>query len=216
MSHRETFRAVCVEHLRAQKRYMTDQASRDLRRRLLQELPESVSQDEVAAMARSILDQIPAKRITLPVLNTFLNRQVIRPQGAGEGQERSGGPATVMQPEDTAGSATAVVATTSNVQTAASATSPRSPPGTPPPMQRSAPPAPSHRTGNGVSRPRVFPANAEAAYPYPALLGQRIVEGGLEIRVQWEPTWEPADNFSREEVAAMQTEMRNQRCARRL
>lgn len=76
---------------------MVDQASRVRCRRLLRELPGSVSPDGVTAMARSILDQIPAKRITLSVLDQFLNRQVIRPHDDDQGQESAAGSATFGQ-----------------------------------------------------------------------------------------------------------------------
>ncbi|KAJ8537315.1 hypothetical protein ON010_g13284 [Phytophthora cinnamomi] len=157
---------------------MTDQASRELHRRLLRELPASEDANKLITIAVSILDQIPVRRITLPVLSEFLNRQVIRPTGTR----------------------------------AAPAPAPASPPS----MPTRGPPAPMHRSAVDNARPRVFPASAGGEYPYSALLAQRFVEGELEVQVLWEPTWESVRSFDREDVAAMQRELRNRRCARRL
>ncbi|KAJ8578560.1 hypothetical protein ON010_g642 [Phytophthora cinnamomi] len=89
-------------------------------------------------------------------------------------------------------------------------------PATPPPMRTRAPPVPTHRSAGDNARARLFPASSGAEYLYSALLGQRFVEGELEIQVQWEPTRESVRNFDRKVVAAMQRELRHRRCARRL
>ncbi|KAE9267504.1 hypothetical protein PR003_g31750 [Phytophthora rubi] len=60
-------------------------------------------------------------------------------------------------------------------------------------------------------RPMAFPAVPEARHGFHRLLNQRQGELGLQLLVDWIPTWEPASNLDRAHVAEYQKLMRNWR-----
>ncbi|KAG7381394.1 hypothetical protein PHYPSEUDO_006052 [Phytophthora pseudosyringae] len=60
-------------------------------------------------------------------------------------------------------------------------------------------------------RRRTFPAVPDAEYGFHRLLDQRHDESGLEILVDWSPTWELVTNIDRAHVADFQAMLREQR-----